>query len=62
MVNAVPLWLTPNKQALLEHAGDPLGGEREIDFDAKPLAVVVIDDVEGSKRPAMVQGIAHEIC
>lgn len=43
---------------LFEDANDSLGGQRDIDFDGKRLAVVVVDQVEGVIAHPGGEGIA----
>ena len=45
----------------VERSDHPLGWQREIDFDAKPLAVVVINDVEQPDAAPIGKLVMHEV-
>lgn len=61
VVEPKALRLAPKLDQLIERPDDTSGRETGIDLDAKCLAVVVIDHVEGAKAPARPQRIGHEV-
>src|SRR5690606_39231480 len=46
---------------LFQRADHALRRQREVDFDAEPLAVVVVNDVEQSEAASVSQLVVHEV-
>ena len=44
-----------------EHANDPFRSERGINCNGERFSIKVINEIEGPKPRAMIQGIAHEV-
>lgn len=44
-----------------QRPNDPLDRQREVDLDARPLAVEIIDDVQGPEWAAVSELVGHEV-
>ena len=45
----------------IQRANDAQGWQRQIDLNGQPLAIEVINDVEGSEGPAICKLVAHKV-
>ena len=54
-------WFTALLNDLIEGPYHSGGRQLEVDLNAQPFSVVVIDNVEGSKLATTGQGVAHEV-
>ena len=55
------IWLAAPFNDLVQAADHTLGGKREIHFDTQPFTVEVVQNIQQSERPTVVQTISHEI-
>lgn len=53
--------LTPPFDDLLQNANHPLGGQREIDFDAQCFPVEVVDHIQQPEASTISELVVHEV-
>ena len=53
--------LTSPLDDLIKRSDNSGGLEREVHFNTQAFAVVIVDDVKGSKFAPIGQGVAHEV-
>src|SRR5215470_10879994 len=61
VVDAHPCRATIEPHELVQHPNDPGAGDGGADLDRQRLPIALVDDREGPKRTAVVQGVDHEI-
>ena len=55
------LWPAPPFGQFVQFPDHPLAGQAGVDGDRQCLPVEIVDDVEGTERPALQEAVVHEV-